>query len=129
MAIAQDDITDALLTGQFADVDVEAPSVIQPREAVAARLVGPACVVVVQVVADRGFDLALGRIQPEAEDARADRRVEPPRLDVDGSALAEKWRGVAVGADAERGGAEVGDRWVGGRSQDLARDRRLVAGR
>ena len=59
----------------------------------------------------------------EAEHTGAHARVEVPRLDVDGSAPAQKRRRVAIRAHRDLRGAQVGDRKVRRRRQYPRRHR------
>src|SRR5438552_15958679 len=76
-------------------VEIEAPAVVGRRQLVAVRLLRPAGVVVRDVIAHGVLDLTLGWIEADAEHARADRGVEPPRLHVDRAARTKERRGVA----------------------------------
>src|SRR5256885_11154812 len=102
-------------------VDVEIPAVVGRRELVSAVLLDLGRMASLEVVADGGLDLARGRVQAEAEDARADVGVEPPSGHVDGPALAEQRDGVAVRRDGDLRRAKVGHRQGRGRGQDLSR--------
>src|SRR5207302_7410113 len=77
-------------------VQVERPAVVGRCQLVAARLLGPGGVLVLQVVADGRLDLPLRRVETQPEDARADTRVELPRLDVERAAVAQQRCRVAV---------------------------------
>src|SRR2546426_175633 len=102
-------------------VDAEIPAVVGRRELVSAVLLDLGRVASLEVVADGGLDLARGRVQTQAEHARADVGVEPPGGYVDGAALAEQRDGVAVRRDGDLRRAKVGDRQGRRRSKDLSR--------
>src|SRR3989440_6696476 len=93
-------------------VDAEIPAVVGRRKLVSAVLLELGRVASLEVVADGGLDLARGRVQTEAEDARADVGVETPSGHVDGAALAEQRDGVPVRRDGDLRRAKVGHRQV-----------------
>src|SRR5437868_13373467 len=131
MAMAQLNVTDGppnSWTGDGGRVQVEGPSVVGRRQPVPARLLGLGCVLVLEVVAYRRLDLALSRVEADPEHARADARVELPRLNVDGPAVAQQRCRVSVGTDTDLGGAEARDRQVGCGRQHLRRHDGLLAG-
>src|SRR2546421_9569467 len=95
------------LTRPLRGVDVEIPAVVGRGELVGVLLLDPGGVASLQVVADRGLDLARRRVETQAEDAGADIRVEAPRRHVHSAALAQEGGCVAVGGEGDLGRAEV----------------------
>src|SRR3989449_4263329 len=108
-------------------VDAEIPAVVGRRELVSTVLLDLGRVASLEVVADGGLDLARGRVQTQAEDARADVGVEPPGGHVDGTALAEQRDGVAIRRDADLRRAKVGHRQGRRRRPDPGRHRATPA--
>src|SRR5437868_12570923 len=83
-------------SGDRGRVEVEGPAIVGRRQPVPARLLGLGCVLVLEVVAYRRLDLALSGVEADPEHARAHTRVELPRLNVDGAAVAQKRCRVSV---------------------------------
>src|SRR5207237_8248917 len=69
-------------------VDAEIPAVVGRRNVVSAVLLELGRAASLEVVADGGLALGRGRVQTEAQDARADVGAEPPTGRVAGAALA-----------------------------------------
>src|SRR5436853_6190374 len=87
-------------------VDVEIPAVVGRCELVSAVLLDLGRVAPLEVVADGGLDLAGGRVETQAEDARAHVGVKPPRKHVHCAALAQQRDSVAVRGDRDLGPAK-----------------------